>query len=53
MVVTDQAVVETDSLVVPPAGELEARVGAGLTVLARSQTTLRIAIKIFILFSLY
>ena len=45
MVITDEVFVETDCLVVPPAGELEVRVGAGLTVLARSLTTLGISIK--------
>ena len=40
VVVTDQTVVEADSAVVPPAPELEVRVGAGHTVLTRSLTTL-------------
>ena len=41
VVVTDEAAVEADSLVLPLAGEVEVRVGAGLTVLARCQTTLK------------
>ena len=41
VVITDQAVVEADSLVVPQTGEIEVRVGAGLTVLAWRQTTLK------------
>ena len=40
MVITDQAVVEADSLVVTPADELEVWVGAGLAVLPRCQATL-------------
>ena len=47
VVITDEAVVETDSLVVPHTGEIEVRVGAGLTVLPRSQTTLEVCNKIF------
>ena len=45
MVITDEVAVETDCLVVPPASELEVRVGAGLAVLAGRLTTLRISIK--------
>ena len=40
VVITDQAVVEADSLVVTPAAELEVWVGAGLAVLPRCQATL-------------
>ena len=40
VVITDEAAVEADSLVVPLAGEVEVRVGAGLTVLYWAQTAL-------------